>query len=149
MSGDRNLWVASGGTPAQREGEPVRKEADVAAPPSRVWRALTEAGELSAWFGAEAEIDPRPGGHLSLRFDDDWVRPGVVEDCVPERRLSFRWLPFERHPDGSWRPMGPGRVEFELEATETGTRLTVSEWGGTTDAPGVAAWSWAREEGGR
>jgi uncharacterized protein YndB with AHSA1/START domain len=149
MADDRNLQVASDEPARPRDGDPVRREAEVPAPPSRVWRALTEAEELSAWFGAEAEIDPRPGGPMSLRFDDGWMRPGVVEDVVPEQRLVFRWLPFERHPDGSWRPMGHGRVEFELEATETGTRLVVSEWGGPIDAPGVAAWSWAREEGGR
>jgi uncharacterized protein YndB with AHSA1/START domain len=145
MPGERNFTVASSEDAPKGEGDPVRREADVPAPPERVWRALTQAGELSAWFGAEAEIDPRPGGHLSLRFEDEWIRPGVVEEVEPGRRLSFRWLPFERHPDGSWRPMGQGRVEFELEATEAGTRLVVSEWGGPTDVPGVAAWSWARE----
>jgi hypothetical protein len=51
----------------------------------------------------------------------------VIEDVAPERRLTFRWLPFVRI-DGETRASPPGRVEFILEADPDGTKLTVTEW---------------------
>ena len=40
----------------------IERTVELAAPPDRVWAALTTAEGLSAWFGNEATIDLRPGG---------------------------------------------------------------------------------------
>jgi uncharacterized protein YndB with AHSA1/START domain len=95
--------------------------------PRRVWSALT--AELSSWFGAEVDLDPRPGGRATFRWRDGWERGAVVEEADVPRRLVFRWLSFERSRSGGFRLAGPGRVEFILEEMEEGTRLTVTEWG--------------------
>jgi uncharacterized protein YndB with AHSA1/START domain len=107
----------------------IRRTALLAAPPSRVWVALTEAGEVSAWFGAEATGEFRVGGRITFRWDDGRERRAVVEEVERPRRAAFRWLPFVRYPDGETRMLGPGRVEIELEELPEGTRITVVEWG--------------------
>jgi uncharacterized protein YndB with AHSA1/START domain len=107
----------------QRVDQAVDLDASVA----DVWRALTEAQGLEAWFAARAEISPVPGGHIEFFFEDGSMRPAVIEEVEREARLVFRWLPFERLADGSTRARGAGRVELTLRPTEDGTRLHVVE----------------------
>ena len=109
----------------------VRRTVDLDAAPAAVWRALTEGGQLSAWFGADVEIDAHPGGQLLVRGPHG-RRRAVVVDVEPERSLAFRWLP-EYHPVGFvWMPDDTpagesGEVVVTLTAIAAGTRLTVSE----------------------
>src|SRR2546421_3810165 len=70
----------------------VERRLVVRVPAGVVWRALTESGELSAWFGGEVQLDPVPGGQLVLS-EDGRLRRAVVVDVEPGRRLAFRWLP--------------------------------------------------------
>jgi uncharacterized protein YndB with AHSA1/START domain len=117
----------------------VIRNADVAAPPDRVWEALTEAGELSAWFGAEADGAFESGGRIRFRWRDGRERLAVIEELDRSRRLAFRWLPFERHPGGETRLLGPGRVEITLEPVPDGTRITVVERGSPERLPTVGS----------
>ena len=46
-----------------QEGRAVlRFERKLAHPPERVWRALTERGELTGWHPTPFEIEPEAGG---------------------------------------------------------------------------------------
>lgn len=112
-----------------RRGDRVRRTADLTASPERVWEALTEAGELSAWFGARAAGEFRPGGRVTFHWEDGGERAAVIEELDRPRRLTFRWLPFERRAGGETRVLGPGRVEITLEHVAGGTRITVTELG--------------------
>lgn len=83
------------------------------APAADVWEAVTDPEQLSQWLGSEVEIDPRPGGDLTV---DD--RTGWVEEVEPGRRLSFWWS----------RPGEDAtRVEIDLEEDEHGTTVRVAE----------------------
>ncbi len=95
--------------------------------PEEVWRAVTAADQLSAWFGAAVEIDARPGRTATFHWPDGRERTAVVEVAEPEDLLILRWLPFERGPDGSTRPAMAGQVRFILRPTGTGTLLIVTE----------------------
>ena len=95
--------------------------------PDSVWAALTQPERLSTWFGARVELDLRAGGRAVFVSDDGAARPAVIEELEPVRRFAFRWLPFERRPDGSVRRLPVTRVEFSLEPTSDGTVLTVVE----------------------
>lgn len=107
----------------------VHREVLLPTVPDRVWSALTRAGELSAWFGADVvDLDPRPGGLVGFRWPDGWERGAVVEEAEDRHRLVFRWLPFARTPEGEARLVASGRVEFVLEDAGEGTRLSVTEW---------------------
>jgi uncharacterized protein YndB with AHSA1/START domain len=88
---------------------------------------MTESRELSAWFGAEVTLEPRPGGRATFRWPDGHERGAVLEDVEPPSHLSFRWLPFERSADGHARLVPATRVELRLEPVEGGTVLTLEE----------------------
>jgi uncharacterized protein YndB with AHSA1/START domain len=104
----------------------VTREIVLPAPREEVWDALTDPGRLEEWFANEVELELRPGGGASFRWDNGEERHAVVEDVEPERRFALRW------DDGE-----PGEVEFTLADADAGTRLTVVE-----TAP---AWSTALE----
>src|SRR5438093_5595569 len=111
-SRERNRWVA------RRRGDDmhdrIERELLVPAPVDDVWPAVSEPGELSEWFGAEVELDVRPGGRGTFRWPDGTERGAVVEEVDAPRRLAFRWLPFERSTDGT-HAVKQTRVEIELE----------------------------------
>ena len=96
----------------------VTREMEMPAPPEQVWRWLSEPDLLARWLGIAAEVQMRPGGELRVRGEDGEERAGWVEEAEPERRLCFWWrLPGE---DAT-------RVEIEIEPTDEGTLVRVSE----------------------
>ena len=113
----------------------IEEHVRLAAPRSRVWRALTTADELGAWFGMNltGEIIA-PGSHVTgpftipghehLRFDV------IVDEVVPEWRFSWRWHPYV--VDAAVDPTSEPRtlVAFTLEdMPDGGTLLRVVESG--------------------
>ena len=104
----------------------IQREVLLPAPPERVWRALTQADQLAAWFGTHASIDLRPGGEVVFTWDGSTgprgVNRGVIEIVDPPRRFAFRW---QSQPEDV--PMT--LVEFTLERHPLGTRLRVVESG--------------------
>ena len=99
--------------------EDVTRETEVAAAPDEVWRSLTDPALLAGWLGEDAELELTPGGDLTMRTLDGEQRSGWIEDAEPPRRLAFWWR--EGHDEE------PTRVEFDLEETEAGTRVRVTE----------------------
>jgi uncharacterized protein YndB with AHSA1/START domain len=105
----------------------IERTVELAHPPARVWTALTTAEGLGSWFGTEAEIDLRPGGKGVLVFaEENATAPFEVRIVEPPHRFAYVWgingLDSEQDPRRTF-------VEFTLEATGTGTRLTVVETG--------------------
>ena len=109
-----------------REDHVVRRTLDLPDPPTVVWRAITGSEELAAWFGADAEVDPRPGGAVRFRWRDASERRGIVEAADAPHRFAFRWRAIARTAEGV-RIEDVSRVEFLLVPHGGGTRLTVTE----------------------
>ena len=42
--------------------ETVEREVVLPASPAEVWPAVSQSEQISAWFGADAQLDLRPGG---------------------------------------------------------------------------------------
>src|SRR5437899_12822577 len=101
----------------------VEREITIPASPGDVWPAVTHSDELSTWFGAEVELDARPGGRGVFRWPDGAERQAVVEEVEPERRLAFRWLPFQRTPEGEVVAVPSRRVEITLRDVPQGSRV--------------------------
>jgi uncharacterized protein YndB with AHSA1/START domain len=82
-------------------------------PPEKVWKALTEPEHLSAWFPTDIHGERAPGARLSFEFRNG-EGPTIEGEMLaydPPRLLEMRW--------------GEGEtLRFELEAVDTGTRLT-------------------------
>lgn len=105
----------------------IEREVTVPAPPGEVWPAVAHSDEVSAWFGADVELDVRPGGRGVFRWPDGTERHVVVEEVEPPRRLSFRWLPFQRTAAGEIVTLPSTRVEITLDEIPDGTRVRVVE----------------------
>jgi uncharacterized protein YndB with AHSA1/START domain len=103
----------------------------IAAPAAAVWVALTDPGELVAWFGAEVEMDLRPGGSVRFRWADGIERRGLVIELDPPHRFAFRWRELRSAATGL-AVSDATIVEFLVEAVAGGTRVRV------TESPGVA-----------
>src|SRR6186713_2810895 len=52
----------------------VEREVTVPATPGEVWPAVTQSDEVSAWFGADAQLEVRPGGRGVFRWRDGTER---------------------------------------------------------------------------
>jgi uncharacterized protein YndB with AHSA1/START domain len=107
--------------------EQIEREIVIAAPVERVWAALTEAEHIGTWFGdAGAEIDPRPGGTLVVKWKEHGAYHTTIERIEPPRFFSWRWT-YTAGEDP--RPDNSTLVEFSLTPEGNGTRLRVVESG--------------------
>jgi uncharacterized protein YndB with AHSA1/START domain len=122
----------------------IEKSVDIRAPQDRVWKALTDSQEFGRWFGARFEGPFVPGrsvrgiiapGEAStpeeIASHPYLGKPMVfqVERVDPPRRFSYRWQPLEGRTDLEVVDGPSTMVEFTLEETKDGTRLTVVETG--------------------
>ena len=104
------------------------------APPSRVWRALSNAEEFGRWFGVALEgktftAGERVQGKITHPGYEHLVFEVVVVQVQPDRLLSFRWHPYAIDPSTDYSKEPTTLVEFDLKAVEGGTLLTVVESG--------------------
>ena len=94
-------------------------------PPGEVWRALTTAEGLSAWFGQRATIDLRPGGAATMTFAGGTTVDMRVERVEEPTVFAYTW----RLPDLAEHDPRRTYVEFTLEPYGDGTLLRVVESG--------------------
>lgn len=111
----------------------IEKVVDLAAPVARVWRAITDHEEFGAWFRVRLDGPFRVGetttGHITYPGHEhmEWV--SVTEQMDHERLFAFSWPPNAIDPDTEYDADAKVRVEFRLEPTAGGTRLTITETG--------------------
>lgn len=116
-----------------REGEEVtlRYVRELRHPPEKVWAALTESEHLRAWMPVDLVGERAAGAKLSARFWPDFVakyeidEPSLPAEIVvwdPPKTLVWIW--------------DTDLLRFELEATESGTRLIFTTKIDTKQVPG-------------
>lgn len=103
----------------------IERTVEIARPPVTVWAALTTAEGLGAWFGDRATIDLRPGGEAQVEWKEGPTADIRVERVEEPRVFGFTWHIYGLPDDDPRRTY----VEFTLEPTGAGTRLTVVESG--------------------
>jgi uncharacterized protein YndB with AHSA1/START domain len=102
----------------------VSVETNVAADAETVWRALTEAEELSRWFSPEAKVTPGEGGAIWLSWGEGAAWEAPIEVWEPNRHL--------RTVD---KPPGKIAVDYFIEARSGGeTVLRIVQTGFGADA---------------
>lgn len=114
-------------------------EIHIAAPPARVFRALTDPKELPRWFNSpEApvqvwEMDARPGGRYRYATEKgtivvnnvrEFECHGEILEIDPPRLLVYSWIA-NWHDDKSRRTI----VRWELTPDRSGTRAKVTHSG--------------------
>ena len=108
----------------------IVRSIELKAPRQRVWRAITTEAEFAAWFGVKFLAGKfRPGervkvasthkGYEGIEFYLD------VDRVEPPRLFSWRWVPGAEQPENEPSTL----VEFVLEETQDGTRVTITESG--------------------
>lgn len=106
------------------------------APRERVWRALSNAEEFGAWFGADlagqqfapgkrvrGEISHVIRGHEHVFFD------ALIERIEPQDVMAFSWHPYAVDAAIDYTQEQPTLVTFTLKDASDGTLLTVVESG--------------------
>jgi uncharacterized protein YndB with AHSA1/START domain len=115
----------------------IVKTIELRAPVARVWRALTDWREFGAWFHVKLEGPFVAGkvsrGQITHPGYEHIVWEALIEKIEPEQLFSYTWAQIEFHDKERYSPdyaRAPRTlVEFRLEKTSSGTRLTVTESG--------------------
>ena len=103
--------------------EVVHREIRIDAAPAAVFEFLIDPVKMVRWMGAEAVLDPRPGGDYRVNITGHERVSGEVIEIVPDRRLVFTW-----GWEGGALPVAPGEstVEISLEPDGQGTLLRLT-----------------------
>ena len=123
---------------------------EIAAPPRRVFRALTTSADVTAWWGSPEdyrttgwEADLRPGGKWRSEGISADGKPFFVEGSFvtidPPRKLVQTWKP-------AWDGGHETTLTFRLDPIDGGTRLTLSHEGfaGRSESCNGHATGWER-----
>ena len=112
----------------------INAEIHVAAPPERVFQALTDPRQLMQWWGQKGMYrhtgwkgDVRPGGQwrsdgVSDTDGSPYHVSGEYVEVDPPRRLSYTWV-------ASWSGPLQTLVRWELESASGGTLVRVQHSG--------------------
>jgi uncharacterized protein YndB with AHSA1/START domain len=123
---------------------PIVVERELAAPPARVWSAITDPREMPKWF-FEGIREFRPEIGSETRFDvsnDGKTYPHHwrVTAATPEKTITYDWL-YDGTPGASF-------VTWELTPTSGGTKLRLTHTNGWTFPQDDPAFQRANCEGG-
>ncbi len=119
----------------------ITAEIDIAAPPERVFKALTDTEEVKQWANSPQvelkiwEMDTRPGGKWRFlckettgqanKYNvDEFDHHGEILAIDPPRLLVYTWIT-NFHDDPSRKTV----VRWNLTSTATGTHLKVTHSG--------------------
>ncbi len=97
-------------------------EQAIAAPPSTVYRYLTESDKWKLWQGVDASLDARPGGIFALVMGNGMNARGQFVELIPDEKVVFTWGWLDR----PGIPPGSTTVEVVLNAEGDGTRLVLT-----------------------
>ena len=105
----------------------ITRTLDLAHPQEKVWVALTTLDGITGWFGSHADGEMTPGHDVRMRWEqyDDGKKTLAIKVVDPMSVFAFCWG-ISGAPEGDPRQT---YVEFALEPTASGTRLTVTESG--------------------
>ncbi len=126
-------------TTPRSQTESVSFDFDLAHPPEKVWRALTDPTLLSEWLLPVFGLKLERGAEFMFKTQPHPPWDGVVNcrmiEIEPNRKLTYAWTV----------PFLDTVVTFTLTPTSSGTRLLLLQSGFTTDQKresGGARYGW-------
>jgi uncharacterized protein YndB with AHSA1/START domain len=129
-------------TDAATETLSVVVEREFAAPPEKLWRALTQPHLIEEWL-MKNDFRPDVGHRFNLRGDWGGVLDCEVLEVEPNRTLSYTWNFVHDDPAYNLQSV----VTFTLTPTSAGARLRMEQAGFRPDqkqAFGGARMGWAQ-----
>ncbi|HWD25540.1 MAG TPA: SRPBCC domain-containing protein [Rhizomicrobium sp.] len=124
------------------ETKSVVVERDIAHPPEKLWRALTQPHLIAEWL-MNNDFVPEVGHRFQLRGDWGGVLDCEVLTVEPHKTLSYTWNYAQADPSLA----SPTVVTFTLTPTSTGTHLKMEQAGfrpGQAQAYGGAKMGWQK-----
>lgn len=122
----------------------IEKQVLLHAPLKRVWSVISNAEEFGSWFGVQFDDSFVAGEQTTGQIVPTTVDPEVaksqkphegqpfeitIERIEPMQHFSFRWHPYAVEPDVDYSKEPTTLIVFELEETNEGTLLTITESG--------------------
>jgi uncharacterized protein YndB with AHSA1/START domain len=111
----------------------IKKQVEIKAPVSKVWRALRDHHQFGKWFGVKLETGFVVGqiawGYITFPGYENLKWEVTIQKMEPEKLFSFTWHPYAIDPKMDYSKEVPTLVEFNLEPTPNGTRLRLTESG--------------------
>ena len=118
---------------AAQSTDRIEKHFEVRAPLSKVWRAVTDSEQFSAWFGIRVDGPFVAGktvrGFVTSKGYEHFKVEFQVEKIEAERYFSYRWHPYPSDPNYDYSKEPATLVEFTLEEIANGTAVTIVESG--------------------
>ena len=109
---------------AASETRSVVVEREIAHPPEKLWRALTQPHLIEDWL-MKNDFKPEVGHSFKLRGEWGGVLDCEVLEVEPNRQLSYRWD--FKHEDAAYNLTSV--VTFTLTPTPAGTHLRMEQAG--------------------
>ena len=81
--------------PAGKGTRTQQHEIVIDAPLEAVWKAITDAEELTRWFVEEAKVVPGVGGTIEISWGGDEKGHSRIDEWEPNRKLRVTIMPFE------------------------------------------------------
>jgi uncharacterized protein YndB with AHSA1/START domain len=118
-----------------RSGHVAHAETEISASPAQVWAALTDHEAISTFmFGSQVETDWQVGSPITWTGEYDGKqfqdKGEIVEVDEPSRLRMTHYSPMTGQPD---EPESYHQLDYRLESTGTGTRLTLDQDGNDSD----------------
>jgi len=110
----------------------------------RVWRAICDSTQFGSWFGMRFDGPFVAGKRITGRIAPTQVDPDVaklqeshagkafellVDSIEPMDRFALRWHPYAIDPAADYSREPMTLIEFVLEDSGAGTKLTITESG--------------------
>lgn len=120
-------------TEAPQSTDRIEKRFEVRAKRSRVWRAISDAGEFGTWFRMTLDRPFVAGttvlGRITIPGYEHVTVELLIERIEPEGYFSYRWHPYAVDPAVDYTAEPMTLVEFRLEETAGGTAVSITESG--------------------
>jgi uncharacterized protein YndB with AHSA1/START domain len=113
----------------------VEKSTVIPASPTRLYKSLTDAKQLSRWLADQVQSDPREGGQIVIDYDSHEKR-GEFRRLIPGVKVGISWTQFEES-------VPIDITGFKLDKVAQGTRVRVVDFATPEDADALQA-MWAQ-----
>lgn len=110
---------------ATKRSRSVEREIFIRVPAELVWKALTDASELTRWFPLDATVTPGLGGEIAMRWPGGARTAGPIEIWESGRHLRI---------GGDAASPAPIATDYYLRSEKGGTVLRVVSSGFGPDA---------------
>jgi uncharacterized protein YndB with AHSA1/START domain len=104
----------------------ITRTLELAHPQEKVWAAVSTVDGITSWFGDHVVGELTPGHDVHMTWDENDMKSVLsIKVIDPMSVFAYSWG-INGTPEGDPRQT---YVEFALEPTASGTRLTVTESG--------------------